>query len=73
MTLMKIRPHLKIDDLAFRFGASSAHTLNIVTTTILFLSWELELLLYWPTPEESVAYNSKHFPGNLAKVEGIID
>ena len=73
MTLMRIRLYLKIDDLAFRFGVSSVHASNIVTTMISFLSRELEPLLYCPTPEESITYTSKHFPGNLAKMEGIID
>ena len=73
MTLMRIRLDLKIDDLAFRFCISSAHASNIVTTMISFLSRELEPFIYWPTPEQTVAYNSKRFTGNLAKVEGIID
>ena len=38
MTLMRIRLDLKIDDLAFRFGISSPHASNIVTTMISFLS-----------------------------------
>lgn len=55
------------------FCISSAHASNIVTTMISFLSRELEPFIYWPTPEQTVAYNSKRFTGNLAKVEGIID
>lgn len=30
-------------------------------TMILFLSRELEPLIYWPTVEQTLAYNSKHF------------
>ena len=33
ITLMRIRLDLKIDDLAFRFGISSPHASNIITTT----------------------------------------
>ena len=73
MTLMRIRLDLKIDDLAFRFGISSSHASNTVSTMISFLSRELEPLIYWPTAEQTLAYNSKHFSGNLANVEGIID
>jgi hypothetical protein len=70
---MRIRLDLKIDDLAFRFGVSSSHVSSIVSTMISFLSRELEPLIYWPTPEQTLAYTSKHFLGNLANVEGIID
>ena len=73
MTRLRIRLDLKIDDLAFRFGISSPHASNIVTTMISFLSRELEPLIYWPTPEQTLTYNSKHFTGNLTKAEGIID
>ena len=40
---------------------------------ILFLSQELEPLIYWPTVEQTLAYNSKNFWGRLANIEGIID
>ena len=73
LTLMRIRLDLKIDDLAFRFGISSPHASNTVTTMISFLSRELAPLIYWPTPVQTLAYHSKHFTGNLTKVEGIID
>ena len=73
MTLMRIRLSLKIDDLASRFGTSSSHASNTVSTMILFLSLELEPLIYWPTVEQTLAYNSKHFSGSLANVEGITD
>lgn len=73
MTLMRIRLSLKIDDLAFRFGTSSSHASNTVLTMILFLSLELEPLIYWPTVKQTLAYNSKHFSGSLANVESIPD
>ena len=40
---------------------------------ISLLSRELEPLIYWPTAEQTLAYSSKHFSGNLANVECIID
>ena len=68
MTLMRIRLDLKIDDLhvAFRFGISSSHASNTVSTMISLLSRELEPLIYWPTAEQTLAYSSKHFSENLA-------
>lgn len=73
MTFLRIRLDLKTDNLAFRFGISSSHASNTVLTMILFLSQELEPLIYWPTVEQTLAYNSKHFWGRLANIEGIID
>ena len=73
MTLMRISSDLKIDDPAFRFGISSSHASNTVLTMISFLSQELEPLIYWLTVQQTLAYNSKHFSGSLANVEGIID
>ncbi len=73
MTLMRIRLDAPVEDLAFRFGMSSAHASNTITTFILFLSLELEPLIYWPTAEETLSYTHPHFAGNFHKCEGIGD
>ena len=67
MTLMRIRLDAPVEDLAFRFGMSSAHASNIITTFILFLSLELEPLIYWPTVEETLSYTHPHFAGSFHK------
>ena len=73
MTLMRIRLDAPVEDLAFRFGISPAHTSNIITTFLIFLSLELKPLIYWPTPEETMSYQHSHFSGTFNKVEGIGD
>ena len=73
MTLMRIRLDAPVEDLAFRFGISPAHTSNIITTFLIFLSLELKPLIYWPTPEETLSYQHSHFSGTFNKVEGIGD
>ena len=73
MTLMRIRLDAPVEDLAFRFGMSSANASNTITTFILFLSLELEPLIYWPTAEETLSYTHPHFAGNFHKCEGIGD
>ena len=67
MTLMRIRLDAPVEDLAFRFGISSSHASNTITTFIVFLSLELEPIIYWPTSEETLSY--KHFSGNFNKCE----
>lgn len=73
MTLMRIRLDSPVEDLAFRFGISPSHTSTIITTFILFLSLELEPLIYWPTPDETLSYKHHHFAGTFNKCEGIGD
>ena len=68
MTLMRFRLDAPVEDLAFRFGMSSAHASNIITTFILFLRLELE-----PTVEETLSYTHPHFAGSFHKCEGIGD
>lgn len=70
MTLMRIRLDLKIDDLAFRFGLSKSYTSSTVSTMYSFLARELEPLIYRPSKEQTLSYNSNHFKGDLAKVGG---
>lgn len=73
MTLMRIRLDAPVADLAFRFGISTGHASNIITTFIIFLSLKLEQLIYWPTPDETLAYKYHHFSGTFNKCEGIGD
>ena len=73
MTLMRIRLDAPVEDLAFGFGISSSHASNTITTFIVFLSLELEPIIYWPTPEETLSYKHPHFSGNFNKCEGIGD
>ena len=73
MTLMRIRLDAPDEDLAFRFGISMSHASNIITTFIVFLGLELKPLIYWPTPDETLAYQHPHFSGTFNKVEGIGD
>ena len=54
MTLMRIRLDCPVEDLAFRFGVSVSLVTSIITTFIVFLSLELEPLIYWPTPDETI-------------------
>ena len=56
MTLMRIRLDAPVEDLAFRFGISSSHASNAISTFIVFLSLEFEPIIYWPTPEETLSY-----------------
>ena len=62
-----------VEDLAFRFQISAGHASKIITTFISFLSLELEPLIYWPTPDETLAYKHHHFTGLFNKCEGIGD
>ena len=39
----------------------------------MLLARELEPLIYWPTPEETLAFKHPHFSGDFNKVEGIGD
>ena len=55
MTLIPIRLHTPVEDLAFRRGISAAHASNTITTFIVFLSLELKPIIYWPTPEETLS------------------
>lgn len=73
MTLMRIRLDLKIEDLAFRFGLSKSYTSSILSTMYTFLARELEPIIYWPSKQQTLSYNSTQFKGELSKVEGIID
>ena len=63
MTLMRIRLDSPVEDLAFRFQISAGHASKIITTFISFISLELEPLIYWPTPDETLAYKHHHFTG----------
>ena len=70
----KLGPSRKLtEDLAFRFGPSAGHASNICTTFIVLLARELEPLIYWPTPEETLSFKHPHFSGEFNKVEGIGD
>lgn len=73
MTLMRIRLDCPVEDLAFRFGVSPSLATSIITTFIIFLSLELNPLIYWPTPEETEAYKHAHFKGTFNLCEGIGD
>ena len=73
MTLMRIRLDPPVEDLAFRFQISAGHASKIITTFISFISLELEPLIYWPTPDETLAYKHHHFTGLFNKCEGIGD
>ena len=73
LTLMRIRLDSPVEDLAFRFGISAGHASNICTTFIVLLARELEPLIYWPTPEETLSFKHPHFSGEFNKVEGIGD
>ena len=73
LTLMRIRLDSPVEDLAFRFKISASHVSRILTTFITLLARELEPLIYWPTPEETLAFTHPHFSGDFNKVEGIGD
>ena len=73
MTLMRIRLDSPVEDLAFRFQISAGHASKIITIFISFISLELEPLIYWPTPDETLAYKHHHFTGLFNKCEGIGD
>ncbi|XP_068707676.1 uncharacterized protein [Montipora foliosa] len=73
MTLMKLRLNLHTNDLAFRCSVSVPSLSCIMSTWIGFLGREVELLLYFPSEEETLSYTPKCFVGNLKKVEIIID
>ena len=73
LTLMRIRLDPPIEDLAFRFKISASHASKICTTFFVLLARELEPLIYWPTPEETLAFKHPHFSGDFNKVEGIGD
>ena len=47
--------------------------LNIITTFIVCPSLELEPIIYWPTPEETLSYTHSYFSGDFNKCEGIGD
>ena len=71
MTLMRIRLDSPVEDHAFRYLIG--HASKIITTFISFISLELEPLIYWPTPDETLAYKHHHFTGLFNKCEGIGD
>ena len=73
LTLMRIRLDSPVADLAFRFQISPSHASKICTTFIVLLARELEPLIYWPTPEETLAFQHPHFKHDFVKVEGIGD
>ena len=73
MTLMRIRLDSPVEDLAFRFKVSPSHASRILTTHIVLLARELSPLIYWPTPEETLAFKHHHFSGEYNKVEAIGD
>ena len=52
---------------------SLSHASNSITTFIIFLGLELTLLIYWPTPYETLPYQHLHFSGAFKKLEGIDD
>nr|XP_047127822.1 uncharacterized protein LOC124808658 [Hydra vulgaris] len=45
----------------------------ILTTFITLLARELEPLIYWPAPEETLSFTHPHFIGDFVYVEGIGD
>ena len=59
MTLMRIRLDSPLEDLSFRFQMSAANVSKIITTFLAFLSLELEPIIYWPTPDETLSYKHK--------------
>ena len=69
---MRIHLDSPVEDLAFRFGISD-HASNICTTFIGLLARELETLIYWPTPEETLSFKQPRFSGEFNKAEGIGD
>ncbi|XP_065055340.1 uncharacterized protein LOC135683887 [Rhopilema esculentum] len=70
---MRIRLDPPIEDLAFRFKISASHASKICTTFFVLLARQLEPLIYWPTPEETLAFKHPHFSGDYNKFEGIGD
>ena len=70
---MRIRLDSPVEDLAFRFKISASHVSRILTTFITLLARELEPLIYWPTPDETLAFTHPHFSGDFNKVECIGD
>ncbi|XP_065639589.1 uncharacterized protein LOC136072328 [Hydra vulgaris] len=73
LTLMRIRLDSPLQDLAFRFKISVSHVSRILTTFITLLARELEPLIYWPAPEETLSFTHPHFIGDFVYVEGIGD
>ena len=73
MTLMRIWLDSTVEDLAFRFKVSLSHASRKLTTHIVLLVRELSPLIYWPTPEETLAFKHHHFSGEYNRVEAIGD
>ncbi|XP_065672157.1 uncharacterized protein LOC124816018 isoform X2 [Hydra vulgaris] len=73
LTLMRIQLDSPLQDLAFRFEILVSHASRILTTFITLLARELEPLIYWPTPEETLNFTHLHFIGDFVDVEGIGD
>ncbi|XP_065654460.1 uncharacterized protein LOC136081105 [Hydra vulgaris] len=70
---MRIRLDSPLQDLAFRFKISVSHASRILTTFITLLARELEPIIYWPTPEETLNFTHPHYIGDFVYVEGIGD
>ena len=70
---MRIHLDSPVEDLALRFGIAAGHASNICTTFIGLLARELEPLIYWPTPEETLSFKHPDFSGEFNKAEGIGD
>ena len=49
MTMMRLRLHLLVDDLAFRFKTSNTKVSQIWITWIKLISKELQYLIIWPS------------------------
>ena len=62
---MRIRLDCPVEDLAYRFGVSPSLATNIVTTFIIFLSLELEPLIYWSSPDDIVIHKSHNTIGRI--------
>ena len=74
MILMRISLDSPLEDLSCRFQMSPANVSKMITTFFAFLSLELEPLIYWPTPDETLSYKHKHFLGtfNLYDVKVLV-
>lgn len=74
MTLVKLRLNLKVKDLAFRFGVSSAAVSRYFTTWVCFLYQHLKEIDWMPTVEQisgtlPPAFR-EHYPSTYAIIDG---
>jgi hypothetical protein len=72
LVLMKLRLNLLDEDLAFRYTISTKAVSTIIATLIPFLSYELCILIHWPSPDEILRHTPQCFEKH-GNVKAVID